>query len=77
MALQRTILIILKGYPRLSETFIAQEIRALEFNGLSTRPDVVVFLDGLNDLTNGANWCSGGCASSKNIVSISSTVSAE
>ncbi|HVR67401.1 MAG TPA: glycosyltransferase family 4 protein [Verrucomicrobiae bacterium] len=37
MALQRTILIILKGYPRLSETFIAQEIRALEQRGLSLR----------------------------------------
>lgn len=29
-----SIAIILKGYPRLSETFIAQEIRALEQNGL-------------------------------------------
>jgi glycosyltransferase involved in cell wall biosynthesis len=37
MASQRTILIILKGYPRLSETFIAQEIRALEQRGLSLR----------------------------------------
>ncbi len=37
MALQPTILIILKGYPRLSETFIAQEIRALEQRGLSLR----------------------------------------
>jgi glycosyltransferase involved in cell wall biosynthesis len=37
MALQRTILIILKGYPRLSETFIAQEIRALEQHGLKLR----------------------------------------
>ncbi|HEX6093261.1 MAG TPA: colanic acid biosynthesis glycosyltransferase WcaL, partial [Dongiaceae bacterium] len=37
MALQRTILIILKGYPRLSETFIAQEIRALEERGLNLR----------------------------------------
>jgi glycosyltransferase involved in cell wall biosynthesis len=37
MALQRTILIILKGYPRLSETFIAQEIRALEQRGLKLR----------------------------------------
>jgi glycosyltransferase involved in cell wall biosynthesis len=35
MAPQRPILIILKGYPRLSETFIAQEIRALEQRGLS------------------------------------------
>jgi glycosyltransferase involved in cell wall biosynthesis len=34
---KRTILIILKGYPRLSETFIAQEIRALERRGLSLR----------------------------------------
>ena len=31
----RTIAIVLKGYPRLSETFIAQEIRALEQRGLS------------------------------------------
>jgi glycosyltransferase involved in cell wall biosynthesis len=37
MPVQRTILIILKGYPRLSETFIAQEIRALEQRGLSLR----------------------------------------
>ncbi|MFM9844370.1 MAG: glycosyltransferase family 4 protein [Dongiaceae bacterium] len=37
MALQRTILIILKGYPRLSETFIAQEIQALEQRGLKLR----------------------------------------
>lgn len=37
MAPQRPILIILKGYPRLSETFIAQEIRALEQRGLSLR----------------------------------------
>jgi glycosyltransferase involved in cell wall biosynthesis len=37
MALQPTILIILKGYPRLSETFIAQEIRALEQRGLKLR----------------------------------------
>src|SRR5207249_2917019 len=29
-----TIAVILKGYPRLSETFIAQEIRALEQRGL-------------------------------------------
>ena len=28
---------ILKGYPRLSETFIAQEIRALEQRGLDIR----------------------------------------
>ena len=31
----RTIAIVLKGYPRLSETFIAQEIHALEQRGLS------------------------------------------
>jgi len=37
MPVKRTILIILKGYPRLSETFIAQEIRALEQRGLSLR----------------------------------------
>jgi glycosyltransferase involved in cell wall biosynthesis len=30
-----TVAIILKGYPRLSETFIAQEIRALELRGIS------------------------------------------
>ncbi len=29
--------VVLKGYPRLSETFIAQEIRALEKRGLRTR----------------------------------------
>jgi glycosyltransferase involved in cell wall biosynthesis len=34
---RRSILIVLKGYPRLSETFIAQEIRALEHRGLSLR----------------------------------------
>ncbi len=28
---------LLKGYPRLSETFIAQEIRALEQRGLAIR----------------------------------------
>jgi len=28
---------VLKGYPRLSETFIAQEIRALEERGLDIR----------------------------------------
>lgn len=28
---------VLKGYPRLSETFIAQEIRALEQRGLDIR----------------------------------------
>src|SRR3954470_21125291 len=31
------ILFILKGYPRLSETFIAQEIRALEQRGIKLR----------------------------------------
>jgi len=31
------VLFILKGYPRLSETFIAQEIRALEARGLDVR----------------------------------------
>ncbi len=30
-----TVAIVLKGYPRLSETFIAQEIRALELRGFS------------------------------------------
>ena len=29
-----SLIFILKGYPRLSETFIAQEIRALEQRGL-------------------------------------------
>src|SRR5262245_33128396 len=37
MAMGRAILIILKGYPRLSETFIAQEIRALEQRGMQLR----------------------------------------
>ena len=32
-----SILFLLKGYPRLSETFIAQEIRALEERGLPVR----------------------------------------
>ena len=32
-----TIAIIVKGWPRLSETFIAQELRALEARGLSLR----------------------------------------
>lgn len=32
-----TIAVVLKGYPRLSETFIAQEIRALELAGLPLR----------------------------------------
>ena len=31
------IAVVLKGYPRLSETFIAQEIRALELQGLDLR----------------------------------------
>lgn len=31
-----------------------QEVRALEVYGKGVRPDLVVFLDGLNDLTNGA-----------------------
>ncbi|HJU24452.1 MAG TPA: glycosyltransferase family 4 protein [Casimicrobiaceae bacterium] len=33
--LRRSIGVVLKGYPRLSETFIAQELRALEARGLS------------------------------------------
>jgi glycosyltransferase involved in cell wall biosynthesis len=33
----REVLFLLKGYPRLSETFIAQEIRALEARGLPIR----------------------------------------
>lgn len=33
----------------------SQEITALELHGLSVRPDLVLFLDGLNDLTNGSN----------------------
>ncbi|HXQ39990.1 MAG TPA: glycosyltransferase [Candidatus Udaeobacter sp.] len=33
----KEVLFLLKGYPRLSETFIAQEIRALEQRGLSIR----------------------------------------
>ena len=33
----REVLFLLKGYPRLSETFIAQEIRALEQRGLIIR----------------------------------------
>lgn len=37
MAQPRTIAFVLKGYPRLSETFIAQEIRALEQAGLHLR----------------------------------------
>ena len=32
---QGTVTFILKGYPRLSETFIAQEIKALEERGLA------------------------------------------
>jgi glycosyltransferase involved in cell wall biosynthesis len=34
---KRAVAFILKGYPRLSETFIAQEIRALERRGLAIR----------------------------------------
>src|SRR6185369_18072500 len=30
-----TIAVVLKGYPRLSETFIAQELRALEERGIA------------------------------------------
>ena len=33
----KEVLFLLKGYPRLSETFVAQEIRALERRGLSIR----------------------------------------
>ena len=33
--LKTSIAIVLKGYPRLSETFIAQEILSLEKGGLS------------------------------------------
>lgn len=36
-AASQTIAVVLKGYPRLSETFIAQEIRGLEERGLSLR----------------------------------------
>ncbi|MFQ5468436.1 MAG: glycosyltransferase, partial [Kiloniellaceae bacterium] len=36
-SMAETVAIILKGYPRLSETFIAQEIRALERRGLAPR----------------------------------------
>ncbi len=36
-AVSRRIAIVLKGYPRLSETFIAQEIRALELRGFELR----------------------------------------
>lgn len=32
-----TVIVVLKGYPRLSETFIAQELRALERHGLDLR----------------------------------------
>lgn len=32
-----------------------QELEALRLNGLNTHPDVVLFLNGLNDLTNGSN----------------------
>ena len=33
----RTVAFVVKGYPRLSETFIAQEIAALEARGLNIR----------------------------------------
>jgi len=33
----------------------AQELRALEMHGLAQSPDIVMFLSGLNDITNGAN----------------------
>ena len=36
-AAQSSVVFILKGYPRLSETFIAQEIHALEQRGLNIR----------------------------------------
>ena len=36
-SVRRAVAFILKGYPRLSETFIAQEIRALEGRGLDIR----------------------------------------
>jgi hypothetical protein len=32
-----------------------QELKALQLYGLDTNPDAVIFLDGLNDLTNGSN----------------------
>jgi lysophospholipase L1-like esterase len=32
-----------------------QELKAIEAKGLATNPQVVVFLNGLNDITNGAN----------------------
>ncbi len=32
-----TVAVVLKGYPRLSETFIAQELHALERRGLALR----------------------------------------
>ena len=35
--MQGAVAFVLKGYPRLSETFIAQEIRALEKRGLDIR----------------------------------------
>jgi len=37
MGNERPIAFVLKGYPRLSESFIAQEIRALELCGLDIR----------------------------------------
>ncbi|MEE8499465.1 MAG: glycosyltransferase family 4 protein [Kiloniellales bacterium] len=36
-SMAETVAVVLKGYPRLSETFIAQEIRALERRGLALR----------------------------------------
>lgn len=33
----RSVVVVLKGYPRLSETFIAQELRGLELGGLDLR----------------------------------------
>lgn len=33
----------------------AQELRALELHGLDQDPDIVMFLSGLNDMTNGSN----------------------
>ena len=38
----RVIAVVLKGYPRLSETFIAQELLALERRGLSLMVLMVV-----------------------------------
>ena len=33
----------------------SQELRALKLHGIGVKPDLVLFLDGLNDLTNGSN----------------------